>query len=244
MEGTEFGFMKKFKLATAVSAVCIGMNIVSFANTQYTVSSGDDLQSIIDSCNDSAYNRVEIYMQPGTYGPITAISNMGLEPRYIDFIGMGMVIVESDDGIYSSPAAELRLDGKVENINFVATHKNSEVPEGDTGAYAVHADYGTQRTEFINCTFTSEQTASVGMGLTSESEVTFSNCKFMNRAKSDSTTLWDLGALYVHTDFFDENKTGAKLNLYGCSFESPMDSSAQKVNVEELKGSSIELNVS
>lgn len=229
-------------LAGVTLTACLGMSVQGMADTRYVVTNQDDVQHIIDTCNDSKENRVEIYMQPGIYGPISATSNMGTDPRYIDFIGMGMVNIESNDGNYESPAAELRLDGKVENINFVATHNNGEVPDGDVGAYAVHADYGTQRTGFFNCTFLSYQTASVGMGLTSESEVSFNNCKFMNRADENATTWMNLGAIYVHTDMHDENKTGAKLNLNNCSFEAPQNSN-EKIKVEELYGSLIEVNV-
>ena len=232
--------MKKIGLLAVTMCICIGMSMAVMADTQYFVSTEDDLQKIIDTCNDSICNRVEIYMESGIYSPFNAVSDMYMEPRYIDFIGMGMVVVESDDGRYEFPAARLRLDGKVENISFTATHKNGEIPPDDDGAYAVHADYGSQHTEFNNCSFLSYQTASVGMGLTHDSEVTFNNCQFMNRA-DESTKRWQDGALYVHTDVHDVNETGGRLNLYNCTYYIPIGAHGNVVR-EELNGSSIEID--
>ena len=234
--------MKKIGLLAVTLSFCIGISVTGMADTRYYVSSEDDLQKIIDNCNDSSANRVEIYMEAGTYSPFNAVSDMNMEPRYIDFIGMGMVIVESDDGRYDFPAASLRLDGKVEGISFTATHKNGEIPPDDDGAYAVHADYGSQHTEFNNCSFLSYQTASVGMGLTHDSEVTFNNCQFMNRA-DESSKRWQDGALYVHTDVHDVNIKGARLNLNDCSFYFPIGAHGGVVT-EELNGASIEINYS
>ncbi|SFG07053.1 hypothetical protein [Oribacterium sp. WCC10] len=233
--------MKKIGLLTAVTlSACIGMSVTGKADTQYFVSGEDDLQQIIDTCNDSIYNRVEIYMESGTYSPFDAVSDMAEEPRYIDFIGMGMVVVESDDGRYESPAAKLRLDGKVEGISFVATHRKGEVPPDDDGAYAVHADYGSQHTEFKDCSFLSYQTASVGMGLTHDSEVTFENCQFTNRA-DESLKRWKDGAIYVHSDVHDFDKAGARLNFNSCSFVAPAGAHGNIIT-QELNGSSIEIN--
>lgn len=94
------------------------------ADTSYTVTSHDALQSIIDNCNDSAYNKVTIYMQPGIYQPFSAISDANLEPRYISFVGLNDgtegVTVESTSGYYTEPAAELRLNGTVSDITFIS----------------------------------------------------------------------------------------------------------------------------
>ena len=228
--------------AAATVFICLGMSVQGMADTQCVVTDKDNLQYIIDTCNDSMENRVEIYMQPGRYSAISVLPDKADEPRYISLIGLGDVTIESDNGTYESPAAELRIDGRVENINFVSTHLNGEVPKGNKGAYAVHADYGTQRTEFLNCTFLSYQTASVGMGLTSESEVTFNNCKLLNRTDADSETLKNMGALYVHTDVRDQNKTGAKLNINNCTLECP-EESYDTVVVQEFFGSSIDLSM-
>ncbi len=227
-------------LAVATFTACLGMSIQGMADTRYVVTDKDDVQHIIDTCDDRADNKVEIIMKPGIYPPIKALSSFAEEPRYISLIGNGDVIIQSDDGRYISPAAELRLDGDVKNITFVSSHKNGTIPEDDKGAYAVHADYGSQRTQFVECTFLSFQNASVGMGLTHDSEMTFDNCKFINRSDEDISTCWKLGAMYAHTDVHDVGKEGAKLNIKSCTFEYP-EESYDDIVVQELFGSKIEV---
>ena len=213
------------------------------ADTSYTVTSHDALQSIIDNCNDSAYNKVTIYMQPGIYQPFSAISDANLEPRYISFVGLKDgtegVTVESTSGYYTEPAAELRLNGTVSDITFISSHPEGIVNTTDNGAYAVHADYGSMNTDFNNCTFISYQTAAVGMGITNDSEVTFNKCCFENRANRTFGTEWRLGALYAHAAPLAYGLSGAKLKIVDCSYRYP-DSAHGWLVVKDHNGASIE----
>ncbi len=241
-EGAKF-YMKILRMTVALISVCTLFCIRGMAATEYTVTPQDDIQSIIDNCNDSESNKVTIYMQEGKYEGISARSDMTSGERFISFIGIGEVVVESDSGYYDSPAAEFRLNGTVDNIQFISAHPQNVIELNDKGAYAVHADYGSMHTVFNNCKFTSYQTAAVGMGLTYDSEVIFNNCRFENKASRSFGAFNELGALYVHSGYFDNNTVGAKLTLNNCSFFYP-DFGHGSMVVEELNGSKIELNVS
>ncbi len=231
--------MNVFKFAVSVASICLCISIQGRADTQFQVTPQDDIQSIIDNCGDSESNKVTIYMSPGKYGKFSARSNIDKAERYISLIGHGDVTVESDSGYYSSPAAELRLHGIVQNIQFIASHPENVVEPNDKGAYAVHADYGSMHMVFNECKFISYQTAGVGMGMTYDSEVTFNNCRFENRGTQAFGTGWNLGALFVHSSEDYANVDGAKLNINKCTFYSPEGSMV----IKEPNGNDIEVNV-
>ncbi|ETP73706.1 hypothetical protein UYO_0343 [Lachnospiraceae bacterium JC7] len=163
--------MNILKTSVVLVSICTLFSIRGMAATCYTVTPQDDIQNIIDNCNDSELNKVTIYMQEGRYDGFSACSDMLSAERYISFIGVGDVVVESNSGYYASPAAEFRLNGTVENIRFISSHPEDVIELNDRGAYVVHADYGSMHTVFNDCVFTSYQTAGVGIGLTYDSVV-------------------------------------------------------------------------
>ncbi|OON85307.1 hypothetical protein BXO88_13060 [Oribacterium sp. C9] len=218
------------------------MCIQGMADTRYTVRPGDDVQNIIDNCNDGETNKVTIYMKPGKYDRFSAKSTIDSTPRFISFIGEGDVTVESNLGYYKAPAAELRLNGIVENITFKATHPKGVINTTDYGAYAVHADYGSMNTLFRNCIFISNQTAAVGMGLTHDSKVHFENCRFENKSDGSFGSCWKLGAVYAHTAVADVNLVGAKLDINSCEFEYP-EEAYDDIVLQNLNGSTIDFNM-
>ena len=234
--------MNTLKMAVLTVTVCLSVSIQGRADSSITVTPDDDIQNIIDNCGDSESNQVTIYFQSGNYDSFSAISNIAQSPRFISLIGVGDVTVENTSGCYDSPAAELRLNGTVDNIKFVSSHPEEEINLSDKGAYAVHADYGSMHTVFNDCAFISYQTAGVGMGLTHNSEVTFNNCRFENRANKSFGSGYNLGALYVHSGLMGENISGAKLNINKCILHFP-EESYKSIVIQELNGNDIEVNI-
>ncbi|SDZ79958.1 hypothetical protein SAMN05216349_101110 [Oribacterium sp. KHPX15] len=239
------GFLSDKYIRTAKTLFFLFMFMLMFdfiakADTIYQVTPESDLQEIIDSCNDSEQNKVIIYMHSGIYKPFSAISSMGMPERYISFIGLSDgVEILSESGLYKNPAADLRLNGRVENIRFIASHPDGELNVEDKGAYAVHADYGSQHTVFSDCTFISYQASAVGMGLTYDSEMIFKDCHFINRATAKFGSYWRMGAILAHTPELESGTSGAKLTLEHCIYEYPGESYAGVI-VSELNGSEVD----
>lgn len=191
----------------------------------------DTLQAVLDTCNDSETNHVTVLLAEGIYNPI--ICRSFTSERYIDLIGQGDVSVESHSGLYIDPAAELRLNGTVENIKFCSYNPGKKL--NDKGAYAVHADYGSQHILFKDCEFVSYQSAAIGAGLTSGSEITLEDCIIENLSEPGASDYWRLGAVYAHTaDYSDElYKDEATLKIKNCVLKAP-DKAYSNVVTEKL----------
>lgn len=147
--------------------------------------------------------------------------------RYISLIGMDKYhcIIEDDTGDYSTPPAEILVNGLITNLTFKATHTNQNVT-AHQGAYAVHIDAEPvgnvgYKMQFENCSFQSDQTAGVGIGLHNACHLQFLNCEFISTASesysphSGYTNLTYLGAFNCHSST-DQNDTDQLLTLIGC----------------------------
>ena len=229
-------FVKKLMVLSVLSFNVIVGSFTSMADTSYNVNPSN-IQYVIDHCNDSANNRVILNMAPGTYNSIKCYSPV--RERYISLIGENVdtVLVASHSGIYDDPAAMLRINGEVKNITFTAYQSTGKVNLNDKGAYAIHADYGSQHTVFENCKLISYQSAALGMGMTPQSQVTLRNCTLKNLSNPEKydTPYWRLGALYAHSAIDGTNNKNSNLRLVGCVTEAP-EGAYGKITVQDLHG--------
>ena len=226
----------KLKTVLLTAMFTVTASATSFADT-YVEVNPYNIQHVIDNCNDSESNKVTLKLSDGVYNPIHTNKQ---KESYINLIGGDNVYIVSSAGTYDKPAAELRLNGVVENINFISKHPEGVSNTEDKGAYAVHVDYGTQHTKFKNCVFESYQTAAVGAGITSTSKLSFENCLFKNLSDKTFGYNYALGSIYAHTDVLDNNTSGAKLELIDCKYEAP-DFAYAYVVTQELNGAKMDV---
>lgn len=188
------------------------------ANKLYVAADGTaQYTSIQDAINvakqlDGPDNQVTIYVAKGVYDRFDLYKGT----HYIDIIGEGreLVTVKSTAGVYSAPAACLATNGIIRGITFLATHDDiTELPEGDMGSYAVHADYWTfvegRKFVFEDCDFISYQTAAFGCGLWNNETLVLRGCNFYsycdpawNTSESNAYP-----ALTIHGAVQEENDT-------------------------------------
>ena len=167
----------------------------------------DNIQDAIDNCNDSENNHITIFVRSGTY-PRFSMTDANNVNRYISIIGENRAdcIVQDNSGNYSTPPAEIRTDGMIKNLTFIATHTENPTLEGlSSYSYALHMDFGGCHTIFENCRFISYQQAAVGIGVwdaNPDSDITagilFRNCELIRRGTEGTLTN---GALIVHTTY-------------------------------------------
>ena len=196
-----------------------------------------EIQEALDAItDDSANNPYTFIIHPKTtpYSRFSTLRQLsGTYPwtdapiRYISIIGMDKYhcVVADDTGDYSTPPAEIMVNGLVKNMTFIASHDNQSA-EAVKGAYAVHIDAepvnnAGYNMQFEDCDFYSDQTAAVGIGLHNESNLSFKNCHFISTADDNYnphegyTNLASLGAFNCHssTDSDDGNQV---LTLENC----------------------------
>lgn len=199
-----------------------------------------NIQDAINACNDLDRYNVQtgihetIVVYPGVYSRFSmgAGGNVPIPRRNISIIGIDRqkCIVRDDDGLYKYPPAEIRTDGTIANLTFIATHDNGDASTTESkDQYAVHLDYGYCVETFENCTFISYCNAAVGIGLYANEELTFRNCKFISYADSSVWGGTAPNGIYCHTNTtdgtFNQNLTlidcecVAEHSPYGGSFQ-------------------------
>lgn len=181
----------------------LAKNIITVGDGDFDFNEIQDALEIIS--DDSVSNPYTILVFPKTYKRIDVRSEQG---RYISIIGTDKerCIVKSTSGKYKEPAGNIQVTGIIKNITFISTHDNiSELPDGDMGSYAVHADFFVHPSPydmtFENCKFISYQTAGYGGGMRENCKVTLRECEFYNLAPDgfNTTQSGDYPSLVIHS---------------------------------------------
>lgn len=196
----------------------------------------EEIQDALDSItDDTASNPYTFIIHPKVYSRFSTIRKLSetypwsnAPIRYISMIGVDKYhcIVKDDKGNYTTPPAEILVNGLIKNISFIATHDNQDT-SATQGSYAVHIDatpvgnvgYNMQ---FENCYFESDQTAGVGIGLHNSAHLSFKNCDIVSKAVASYapyeryTSLAYLGALCCHASTTSTD-TDQILTIDGCT---------------------------
>lgn len=208
--------------AGAVTLDTISQSIIVKKKTRfYTVAqdgTGDfaDIQTAVDFVPDSAAFPVTIAVLPGVYDRFSMVGypnsptlkvEGAMRLRYISLVGIDKytTIIRDDIGDYRTPPAEIRTNGLIKGLTFIATH---DATADDSGwdstevkrrAYAVHSDYGTEDVVYEDCIMISHQAPAIGIGLAKNKTITLKNCELYSYADGTFGGLKDYGALYCHT---------------------------------------------
>lgn len=192
----------------------------------------NDIQTALDFTTniDTKSFPITIKVNPGTYDKISTCerkkyvndnlaSHIDYTERYISIIGVNKneCIIKSDNGEYYTPAAEIKTNGLIKNLTFMATHENlPTTPENaDHKAYAIHSDYGVEDCTYEDCIMISYQAPAMGIGGAQNKKIKIRNCQLYSYATSDFGTLVNHGALFYHTQP-SENITGQELLVENC----------------------------
>ena len=183
---------------------------LKFAEIQDAIESvNGNYATIIVHPRETPYNRFSLMRSLGDAYPWSGLANV----KHISIIGVdkSKCIIQSNTGNYDTPPAEIATNGIIKNLTFIATHSASDGTE-TTGSYAVHVD-NRPRDEngmkliFENCDFISYQTASVGLGLYRNQDISFIGCNFKSitditwkpNENYNPTYMCALGAYFMHT---------------------------------------------
>lgn len=191
----------------------VNVNIKKVRSNIITVGIGCDysnLQDAIENCNDSAANPVTIRLMPKAtpYARFSMVEKDGAEipgfpKRYISIIGTDpyRCVVQDDTGNYHTPPAEVRTDGVIYGIGFIATHDNPTPDDCGSNhkSYAMHIDFGACDLKLEWCRFISYQAPGIGMGLAQDMKVKIKNCDIESYATADYGGLVNFGGLFVHS---------------------------------------------
>lgn len=186
---------------------------------------------------------MSILVYPGTYPRFSTVQHgsavdlnaggsIDYTNRYVSIIGVNKetCIIKDDSGEYYTPPAEIRTNGIIKNLTFIATHDNPPlIPENARHkAYAVHSDYGPENVAYENCTMISYQAPAIGIGGAQNKTIIFKNCEFYSYAPAyndinspndyqvNYSYLSNYGAFFYHTQPA-ENITGQKLIMDKCN---------------------------
>lgn len=184
------------------------------------------IQAAINACQDLDQYNVQtgihetILVMPGTYPRFSmgAGGNGAVARRNISIIGVDRqkCIIRDDGGLYKYPPAEIRTDGTIANLTFIATHNNGDASTAESkDQYAVHLDYGYCEETFENCTFISYCNAAVGIGLYANEKLTFRNCTFESYADPSEWGGTAPYGIYCHTNTAD-GTANQNLTLIDC----------------------------
>jgi len=197
-----------------------GYNVDNYVNVNIKKVRGNDVtvgkwcdysnpQDAIVNARDSASNHVTIRLKPGTYSRFSMVRDgagvliPGNPVRYISMIADNpyKTIIYDDTGNYHTPSAELKTNGLIYGIGFIATHDNPTPDNcGSTHkSYAAHIDFGPCDMQLEWCRFISYQAPGIGMGLAQDMKVKIKNCDIESYATADYGGLVDFGGLFVHS---------------------------------------------
>lgn len=194
-------------------------------------SSGCDytnIQDAIDNCNDSVVNPITILIYPGTYSRFSMIQtkayineisgahlNKNSVARNISLIGINKhdCIIKDDSGEYYTPPAEIRTNGLIKNLTFIATHDNPPAIKENAKhkSYAIHLDYGVENLTIEDCICISYQAPAIGIGLHQGETIKLKNCDLYSYApvfdgidhvtdyETNYSYLTNYGAVFCHS---------------------------------------------
>ena len=206
------------------------------SNTIIVSQNGDgdfnDIQTALDFTTniDTKSFPITIIVYAGTYDKISTCerkkyindnlaSHIDYTERYISIIGVNKndCIIKSDNGEYYTPAAEIKTNGLIKNLTFIASHENLPTTPENAGhkAYAIHSDYGVENCTYEDCVMISYQAPAMGIGGAQNKKIKIRNCQLYSYATSDFGTLVNHGALFYHTQPA-ENITGQELLVENC----------------------------
>ena len=192
------------------------------SNTK-TLIVGDNYTTIQEAINNA--NEFDtIYIPDGEYNEHVICD------KFVYIVGQSRnkTILKYSDADYMKPALWIAR-GHVSNMTIMAVPDSN--PTSKT-AYACHIDSRTAQENnsvyFENCIFTSESTSSatIGIGLRNNFELTFNNCSFIGKNKS---------AFYCH-DSYTEGATNMVLNVNSCEFLTEGNDITIKMQTQEIKG--------
>ena len=109
---------------------------------------------------------------------------------------------------------EVKTDGTIRNLSFIATNDDYSGSTGQSYSYAVHIDFGNCKPKFENCYLYSTNGPAIGIGLSSNMEIAFDDCDFVHNKTGENGTS-ALGAFYLHTEG-STSAVGQKLIMNNC----------------------------
>ena len=221
---TPINYVKK-----ATNIITVGSNGCDYASIQ------DALEGITDDTEDNPYT-ILVYPSGTPYSRFSTLRKLDesypwsdVKPRNISIIGLDKAhcVVQSDNGEYSTPPAEIMTNGIIKNLTFKMTNdKPLETPL--KGGYACHIDCRTlddvgYKMVIEDCDFESATGSAVGIGLHPNTDLTFRRCHFKSTAKED----------YLPNDSYKN------LATYGCVFAHTSqlaDAQNQRLTFEDCVG--------
>lgn len=226
----------KYTKSTPVSYVEKSKNIVTVGNSNCDYTSIQDaLEGITDDTENNPYT-ILVYPSGTPYSRFSMLRKLtdsypwsDVAPRYISIIGLDKAhcIIQSDNGEYSTPPAELMTNGIIKNLTFKMTNDSPEETPAK-GGYACHIDCRTlndtgYKMIFEDCEFESATGPAVGIGLHPNTDLVFRRCHFTSTAQES----------------YAPNDSYKNLCSYGCVFAHTSqlaDAQAQRITFEDCVG--------
>lgn len=193
-----------------------------FANTITVAKEGGNYTTInaaVNAANDSIDNPVTILIYPGIYDEVVTPDGV----RNLSFIGVNrdQCIIRDTSGKYANSPMRIGGNFTLANLTFIANEANRDPdwtpqgyykPEGsdnyvlDYPSYALHIDcddnVDTAYGHIYNCTFYSECSHSIGIGLHNGQTLEIENCKIVRNTTDTDFTKFDYayaGAMGAHS---------------------------------------------
>lgn len=217
----------------------LNVKIDGILNDILVIGKGGDFSNIQDALDYLALNNLDtathhwtLLIMPGVYPRFSTYHAKwgAYSTRYVSLVGLDKTqcIIRDDSGEYNTPPAEIRTNGLIKDLQFVATHDNppavSDRENAKHKSYAVHMDHGTQVLTVEDCIFTSYHAPAIGMGVWKDSDIKFRNCDFnslgdaynegTNDYQTNYTYLTNHGAFFAHANMLSGGS--AKLTLDNC----------------------------
>ena len=231
-----------FSSLTNLSNFIPSINISCKTNISTTIIIGkgmryENIQDALDNItDDSAQKPYTLLVMPSAvpYPRFSMIRKLNqsypwnnVSPRYISIIGLNKkdCVIQSDNGEYDSPPAEMMTNGIIRNLTFRMT-KNNPLSTPVKGGYAVHIDCRTlndvgYKMTFEDCEFYSETGPAVGIGSHTNTDLTFSGCRFESTSSlnyqpnENYFNLTSYGCIFAHTSKLAD-ASNQKLTLKNC----------------------------
>lgn len=209
-------YKKERKINTIDNVITVGKN-ADFENVQ------DAINSINDDAPDNTYI---IVVYAGIYPSFTMVYNDTVNrtsqrssARYISIIGLDPqnTVFLDKRGNYKFSPCEIWTNGTIANLSFkcVVDAEHYDPMTGTDVAYALHDDWGSCETKFINCYAYSNAGPAVGLGTRKNSTLEFYNCRFYSETDGTYGNK-NYGALFAHTDASQNDAINQNLIIHDC----------------------------